>query len=576
MAFESLDLAEEALGVLAVDPHGLGGGLLRVRPGPHLDAWLTAFREALPGIPVRKIPAHAETARLAGEIDVVSTLATGRRTARPGLLAETDGGAVVVPMAERTAPEVAALLAEALDTGAVAPREHGLEPASARLAVLLLDESRPDEAGAPVLLADRLAVHVAVDPRPGGGTVTGPGPERAESARRRLASVEASEEQVEALVAAGDGLGVPTARALIGAVRAARARAALFGRAAPNDDDLAVAVALVLLPRARRLPAEPPPEEAEAPPPPPPPEAPEEGGDDEPANEPTGPLADRVVEAALARLPDGTLELETGRGVGGGGRRGALIRQLHHGRRIGARRGDPRRGGRVDLTATLRAAAPWQPGRRKRTPDRPGRLRIHRDDLHVQVRARRAATATIFVVDASGSQALNRLAEVKGAVELLLADSYVRREQVALVAFRGRDAELVLPPTRSLVRARRVLSGMVGGGGTPLALGILEGLRVALRVRSDEASPRMVLLSDGRPNVDREGKGGRAQAREDALAAGRRVAATGVPALVLDTSPRGEAFAHELAAAMGGRAAHLPRADARRVRAALSALDRTG
>jgi magnesium chelatase subunit D len=201
---------------------------------------------------------------------------------------------------------------------------------------------------------------------------------------------------------------------------------------------------------------------------------------------------------------------------------------------------------------------------------------VERDDLHVQIRARRAATATVFVVDASGSQALNRLAEVKGAVELLLADSYVRREQVALVAFRGREAELVLPPTRSLVRARRVLSGMAGGGGTPLARGIVEGLRVALRIRSDEASPRIVLLSDGRPNVDREGKGGRAQAREDALAAGRRVADSGIPSLVLDTSPRGERFASELAAAMGGRSAHLPRADARKVRAALTALDGGG
>jgi magnesium chelatase subunit D len=168
---------------------------------------------------------------------------------------------------------------------------------------------------------------------------------------------------------------------------------------------------------------------------------------------------------------------------------------------------------------------------------------------------------------------MNRLAEVKGAVELFLADSYVRREQVALVAFRGREAELALPATRSLVRARRTLAGMIGGGGTPLALGLLEGLRLGLRLRSDSLSPRLVLLTDGRPNVDREGQGGRAQARADALTAAQLIRSHGLPGLVLDTSPRGEAFAGELATALGMPHLHLPRTDARHVRAALSVLD---
>jgi magnesium chelatase subunit D len=243
---------------------------------------------------------------------------------------------------------------------------------------------------------------------------------------------------------------------------------------------------------------------------------------------------------------------------------------------VGARPGDPRREGRIDLSATLRAAAPWQPARREAEPDRKARILVRPGDLHVQVRARRSATATVFLVDASGSQALNRLAEVKGAVELLLADSYVRREEVALVTFRGRDAEIILPPTRSLVRARRALAGLPGGGGTPLARGLLEGLAVARRLRAAEAVPRVVLLSDGRPNVDRDGEGGRAAARKDALAAVRLLADEAIPLLVLDTSVRGEAFAAELAAAGGGRHLHLPRADARTVRAAIGTLDSGG
>lgn len=564
------DPAAEALAILAVDPHGLGGAVLRARPGPHLDAWLASLRAARPDLPIRKVPSHVAPGRLAGEIDVVATLAEGRRRGRRGLLAEADGGLVLVPMAERLDPGVAAVLAEALDTGTVGPREHGLEVWPARVAAVLVDESRPDERGAPALLADRLALHLPVDPRPGGQTVGPLDPRRVARARARLDRVSVGDEAVAALASAAHALGVDGVRPLLGAVRAARARAALHGRAAPSDDDLAVAVSLVLLPRAVRLPPPPEAQAQEPEPPPPPPPRNDDGEGTNDATEPSGPLADRIVAAARARLPEGLDDLEAGRGVGGGGRRGALIRQLRHGRRVGARPGDPRREGRIDLTATLRAAAPWQRSRRLRDPDAPGRLRIRSGDLHVQIRARRAATATVFVVDASGSQAMHRLAEVKGAVELLLAESYVRREQVALVMFRGRDAELVLPPTRALARARRVLAGLVGGGGTPLARGILEGLRVALRVRSDEASPRLVILSDGRPNVDARGEGGRPQARSDALSVAAQVRVADVPALVLDTSPRGEPFTGELAAALGGRVVHLPRADARHVRAALA------
>ena len=142
----------------------------------------------------------------------------------------------------------------------------------------------------------------------------------------------------------------------------------------------------------------------------------------------------------------------------------------------------PQAGARLNVVETLRAAAPWQPLRRRERGHRrrPG-SRSGRDDFRVTRFKQRTRTTTIFVVDASGSAALNRLAEAKGAVELLLADCYVRRDQVALLAFRGREAELLLPPTRSLVRAKRSLAGLPGGGGTPLAAGIDAALALAER-----------------------------------------------------------------------------------------------
>jgi magnesium chelatase subunit D len=227
--------------------------------------------------------------------------------------------------------------------------------------------------------------------------------------------------------------------------------------------------------------------------------------------------------------------------------------------------------------ATLRAAAPWQPLRRRAwtaQPDRAQGPRVHvrPDDFHVRRYAERRGTTTVFAVDASGSAALHRLAEAKGAVELLLAECYVRRDEVAVLAFRGRGAELLLPPTRSLVRARRSLAGLPGGGGTPLAAGIEMALRVVSQVQREGASPLVVLLTDGRANVTLGGQGGRTQAAEDALAAAHRLRALRVRSLLVDTSVRPEPAAAALALAMGARYLALPQADAHALSGAVQAV----
>ena len=162
----------------------------------------------------------------------------------------------------------------------------------------------------------------------------------------------------------------------------------------------------------------------------------------------------------------------------------------------------------MSFIATLRAAAPWQPVRRRERPDDHRRVLVRKEDFRiVRYQEPRGATA-IFVVDASGSSAMHRLAEVKGAIELLLADCYVRRDSVALIAFRGQGAEIVLPPTRSTARARRSLAGLPGGGGTPLASGLDAAAALADQVLRKGQSPLVVLMTDGRANVCRDGAGG--------------------------------------------------------------------
>jgi magnesium chelatase subunit D len=198
---------------------------------------------------------------------------------------------------------------------------------------------------------------------------------------------------------------------------------------------------------------------------------------------------------------------------------------------------------------------------------------LRRDDFHLRRFVRPSETTTIFAVDASGSQALNRLAEAKGAVELLLADCYVRRDRVGLIAFRSAGAEVLLAPTRSLVRAKRGLSALPGGGGTPLAAGIDAAWTMAQAVQSrDGARAVLVFLTDAKANIARDGSPGRAQAMSDAMVSARRLALSKISCLLIDTSARPQAGALLLAQAMSARYLALPQGDAAALYGAISRL----
>ena len=232
---------------------------------------------------------------------------------------------------------------------------------------------------------------------------------------------------------------------------------------------------------------------------------------------------------------------------------------------MGAKRGDPRRD-RLDILETLRAAVPWQ---KLRAPAPGAAIAIRKDDLRVKRFRPKNRTTTIFVVDASGSSALHRLAEAKGAIELVLAECYVRRDEAALIAFRGQKADIILPPTRSLTRAKALLKGLPGGGGTPLALGLDAAALLADAVRRKGGHPFLILLTDAQANVARDGAGGRARAEEEALAAAELLHRQGFESLLIDTSPRPQPKASTLAARMGARYLALPHADAKRLAAAI-------
>ncbi len=549
--------------LFAVDPHGLGGVCLRGLPGPVRDRWLDGTRHLLPNSPPwLKVPINVTDDRLLGGLDFAATVGSGKPVFATGLLEAAADGVLLLSMAERVRPATAATIGAALDHAEVRVERDGIRRhVDSRFGVIALDEGIEDDEGISSGLADRLAFTLCLKDVPiheldfaawtADDTAT---------ARRRYAETTSGEESITMLCETALAFGVDSARAPLLALKAARAIAALRGDTGVSLDDAARAARLVLPQRAQRIP-EPPQSEQEQP---------DETPDSDDAGQTTSSQIpdDVVVEAVRAAIPKGLLE-QLARGPAGrsrrkaGGRGGPKTRARRRGRPVGVKPDAATHGQRLNVLATLKAAAPWQ-GIRQR-PDEPDRLRLRPEDLHVTRFQDRTETTTLFVVDASGSQAAQRLAEVKGAIELLLNECYVRRDQVALIAFRGTEAETLLPPTRALARVKRSLAALPGGGGTPLANGIDAARELADSIARDGRKANIVLMTDGRANISRTGEQGAEQAEHDAMASGRLLQSLGLTSLLVDTSRRPRPRAQKLARAMGARYVPLPYADAARI-----------
>ncbi|UWR24372.1 magnesium chelatase subunit D [Sulfitobacter sp. S190] len=529
--------ATTALALLAIDP-GLGGMVLRCRASPVRDA----LEKALPRLPLSIAKLHPAMSPdvLDDGIDIAATLAAGTLEKRRGLLEKP--ATFVLSMAERSSGYLSARLANTLDQRA----GH---------IVIALDEGTADEA-TPASLADRLAFHVDLNDSP--ISSIGPIPEF----RQFRDDIGATEDVIEALVNLSVRLGIDSLRAPALALRAAKAHALLHNRDTVTDPDISAAVALVFAHRATRLPH---PDETQTSDPPsdaPQQLTPQDGMIPE----------DMLLDAVKAALPPVLLDtLSSGKAApkaqaGGAGRK---IRGRRRGRPLPARQGGDS-SGRPDLIATLRAAVPWQTLRQNPSNPRHGPV-IRKSDLRYARFQHHSDRLLIFTVDASGSAAMARLGEAKGAIELLLAQAYASRDQVALVSFRKDAAEVLLEPTRSLVQTKRKLADLPGGGGTPLAAGLIAAQHLALQSRNKGLDPHIVLLTDGRSNIALDGAPDRKRAAQDAGRAADALATAGLSGLVIDTGRRPEAGLAALARRWRAGYLPLPRADAQQVSAAVSA-----